>query len=881
MQPSDTGSAGPRHGMGATTLGAWSIELPSRELVWSAEMRAIHDLDATRRTPDLEQAVRFLAPGHREAFVRAIEHCIDRGTPLALEADIVSASGANKHIRIMGEAVSLGGRAVRIQGACLETIGLRAAEDRRERAEALLRKAGSVALVGGWAIDAPSREVHWSDEVFGILEFPEDARPTLADGLELYPLPDREQVRTAIDACARFGTPFDLEVRVHTARGRQIWVRLCGEAEAGPEGAPRRVSGAIQDISRQKADSAAIAGLLDRVRATLESITDAFFTLDGQWRFTYVNAQAERLLQRSREELLGRNVWQEFREAVGTSFQIHYERALETGQTETFEEYYPPLARWFMVKAYPSRDGLAIYFHDVTELWTTREAARASEERFRLLAQATSDAIWDWDLRSDVLWWNDEFESLVGTRTEAAVPAIHAWSGRLHPEDKDRVLGEMQQAMQSGVERWTASYRLCRPDGAAVHIEHRGRLVRDAFGAVTRIVGGMTDVSRRHALEDQLRQAQRLEAVGRLTGGVAHDFNNLLTVMLGNAESLSEQLVADASARMLADMIASAAQRGAELTKRLLAFARKQPLRPSVVDVNHLVTGLDGMLRRTLGEHIEIELVRGAGLWHAVVDPGELDNALLNVVFNARDAMPRGGRLTIETANTHLDQQYADARIEVQPGQYVMLAVSDTGTGITPEVLQRAFEPFFTTKDPGQGTGLGLAMVYGFVKQSSGHVAIYSEPGQGTTVKIYLPRSHSRAGAPDPAGAPLADAGGDETVLLVEDDAMVRQFARQQLVSLGYAVLEAADGNEAMAIVRARTDIDLLFTDVVMPGGMSGRVLADEARALRPAIKMLFTSGYTENAIVHHGRLDPGVHLLSKPYRKRELARKLREVLGK
>ncbi len=385
------------------------------------------------------------------------------------------------------------------------------------------------------------------------------------------------------------------------------------------------------------------------------------------------------------------------------------------------------------------------------------------------------------------------------------------------------------------------------------------------------------DISKLNA---RLQQSQRLEAVGQLTGGVAHDFNNLLTVVMGNAELLVEQSENLPQQRMLAEMIVNAAERGAALTQQLLAFARKQALSPKALDVNQLIAGMDSMLRRTLGEHIEIELIRAAGLWPAMVDQGQLENALLNLCLNARDAMQSGGRLTIETANTVLDLSYTDSRPDVKPGQYVMLAVSDTGRGIAPEHLEQVFQPFFTTKEKGKGTGLGLAMVYGFVKQSAGHVNIYSEQGHGTVVKLYLPRAvGASAPAPEPVDR-LMPTGGKETILVVEDDEMVRRYACQQLRSMGYRVIEVDNGAGALALIEQHPDIDLLFTDVVMPGGMNGRALADAARQLRPTLRVLYTSGYTENAIVHHGRLDPGVQLLAKPYRLVDLSRAIRAALS-
>ncbi len=381
-------------------------------------------------------------------------------------------------------------------------------------------------------------------------------------------------------------------------------------------------------------------------------------------------------------------------------------------------------------------------------------------------------------------------------------------------------------------------------------------------------------------LDAKLQQSQRMEAIGQLTGGVAHDFNNLLTVVMGNAELLIELESGSPEKRRLAESIVSAAQRGADLTSGLLAFARKQALDPKSVDINILLANIDPMLRRTLGEHIEIELIRAAGLWPALVDPGQLENALLNLCINARDAMPGGGHLTLETANVRLDIDYAQRHIDVAPGAYVMIAVSDSGTGIAPENLRRVFEPFYTTKEKGKGTGLGLAMVYGFVKQSAGHVAIYSEVGQGTSVKLYLPRMHGEQPPAIEAGGRIEVAGGTETILLVEDDEAVRSYARAALLSFGYSVIEAADGASALALIKQHDRLDLLFTDVVMPGGMNGRALAEAARELKPGLRVLYTSGYTENAMIHHGRLDADAPLLSKPYRRSELDRAVRAALN-
>jgi PAS domain S-box-containing protein len=394
------------------------------------------------------------------------------------------------------------------------------------------------------------------------------------------------------------------------------------------------------------------------------------------------------------------------------------------------------------------------------------------------------------------------------------------------------------------------------------------------------------EVSERLKAEEALRQAQKMEAVGQLTGGVAHDFNNLLTVILGGLDTVSRQLSADFTEEnrrrieRAVKMASHGAERAATLTARLLAFARRQPLDPRPVDPGRLVTGLADLLQRTLGETVVLETVSGAGLWVTHVDIGELENALVNLAVNARDAMPKGGRLTIETSNAYLDDDYVQTIAEpVDPGQYVLVAVTDTGSGMDQETLQKVFEPFFTTKEAGKGTGLGLSQVYGFVRQTGGHIRIYSEVGHGTTVKIYLPRLVGVAAAEEAAQISTVVDGGSETILVVEDHEDLRAYSAGVLHELGYVVLEAPDGRAALEVLQSHNDIALLFTDVVMPAGLDGRQLAEEATRRRPGIKVLYTTGYTRNAIVHNGKLDQGVNLISKPFTYRELATKVRQLL--
>ena len=408
------------------------------------------------------------------------------------------------------------------------------------------------------------------------------------------------------------------------------------------------------------------------------------------------------------------------------------------------------------------------------------------------------------------------------------------------------------------------------------HLEFRRTAVPDGGFVLT-----ISDMTKRVQAEILLREAQKMQAIGQLTGGIAHDFNNLLTVILGNLEIAQNKLAPDNPLQTRLGRAVWAAQRGAALTAQLLAFARKQPLAPAPIDLSHHIPDLLPLLQRTLGAPVDVRFVGVPGLWPAMADPAQFESALLNLALNARDAMPDGGSLTLELSNQFLDEAYARAHYEVTPGDYVMLAVSDTGIGMTPEVIARAFEPFFTTKPNGKGTGLGLAMVFGFVKQSRGHMKIYSEPGEGTTIRIYLPRADSSVTAAPRSAAQPAAAGGTATILVVEDEAEVREVAVGILRDYGYRVFEAADGAAAIGLFDAHAaEIDLLLTDVVLPGALRGRDVAEHVAKARPQVRILFMSGYTENSIVHGGRLDEGVRLLGKPFTREQLGAKIGEILA-
>ncbi|WP_168789005.1 hybrid sensor histidine kinase/response regulator [Paraburkholderia aromaticivorans] len=528
--------------------------------------------------------------------------------------------------------------------------------------------------------------------------------------------------------------------------------------------------------------------------------------------------------------------------------------------------------------------GFGKVVQDVSDRRAAHDAVLRSERSFRLLVQGVTDyAIFMLSPDGHITSWNSGARRIKGY-TESEIIGSH-FSRFYTPEDVAAGVPfrGLETARREG--RFEAEGWRVRRDGSrfwahvvidAIHED--GELV--GFAKVTRDI---TERRRAGELLEQtqraLFQSQKMEALGKLTGGVAHDFNNVLQVLRGNLELLESRHGRDGwSAERLGNAI-DAVDRGAKLASQLLAFGRQQPLAPVVIKPSRLLQALDDLLRRALGETIKIESVVAGGLWNTAVDPHQLENVILNLAINARDAMPDGGKLTLELANATLDDDYVSSLDEVSAGQYVMLAVTDTGTGMTQEVMERAFDPFFSTKADGQGTGLGLSMAYGFVKQSGGHIRLYSEVGEGTTVRIYLPRSTGTA-VETKARTQGTLKHGNETILVVEDDLKVQSTVVELLTGLGYAVLKANDAEQALTVISSGAHIDLLFTDVVMPGALRSPEMARRAVEILPGLKVLFTSGYTQNAIVHGGRLDPGVALLSKPYSRQQLAFKVRQVLG-
>lgn len=605
---------------------------------------------------------------------------------------------------------------------------------------------------------------------------------------------------------------------------------------------------------------------------------------------------------------------QKLREMVGDEaddWVARYGGVLATGEPIRFQRELEATGRFLELSAFriepPSLKQVAVLFQDITARKKAEQALRESEEQFRAFAQAVPNHVWASHPDGEFHWFNDQFFAYTGENAETLKQS--GWQAIVHPDDLPSVIAAWDGARASG-SIYETELRLRRADGVYRWFLGRAEPVRALDGTIVNWIGTNTDIENNRqqgaelarlnatleqevearttelmVAEETLRQSQKMEAVGQLTGGLAHDFNNILAGIGGSLEVMSTRLAQGRVSELDRYLTGatSAVKRAAGLTQRLLAFSRRQTLDPKPTNLNTLINGMLELINRSVGPEINVETAGAAGLWTTFVDAGQLENALLNLCINARDAMPGGGKLTIETGNRWMDERAARQR-DLEPGQYVSLCVSDTGTGMTPEVISRAFDPFFTTKPIGQGTGLGLSMVYGFAGQSGGAVRIYSEIDKGTMICIYLPRHQGEVDAdetnlPSSSDAPRAEGG--ETILLVDDEPLIRMIASEQLEELGYTVIEAGDAAAAIKVLNSPRPIQLLVTDVGLPGGMNGRQLADAARVSRPELEVLFITGYAENAVLNHGHLDPGMHVMTKPFQMEAFAKRVKDLIAK
>jgi PAS domain S-box-containing protein len=695
---------------------------------------------------------------------------------------------------------------------------------------------------------------------------------------DLYVDQDKPAVRTTF-AQAAAGIRQTVERRLIRKQGDPVPVEVSGTRL--PDG---RVQGILRDITERKRAEAALRAHERQLQAIVEAVNDIVFEFDADGRYLNVWAADERKLARPKAELMGRLASEVLGEEGARPFVERFRRVFETGIPETVEysltvpggdlHFLATIKR--LAGAHGAPDTVCMGIADVTERKRAEEASRASDLRLLTLFETVNLIVLGLDADARVNYVNPFYLRLTGYSREEVlgrswfdfVPERLGAGGRV-------ILRELlEQELHAHSERVVMTKA-----GKERMIAWNNTVVRDAQGRPTGTLSIGEDITERVQLEEQLRQAQKMEAVGRLAGGVAHDFNNLLTAITGYTDMVHDGLDPGDRRRDDLDEVLRAAGRAAALTRQLLAFSRRQVLQPRVLNLNEVVTGMEKLLRRTIGEDVVLDARLAPDLPGVRADPGQLEQVILNLAVNSRDAMPGGGRLTIETSRAMLDEGYAALHQGVRPGGYLLMAITDTGHGMDQETQRHVFEPFFTTKAAGQGTGLGLATVYGIVKQSEGHVAVYSEVGVGTTMKVYLPVTDEAAERAAPLASEAPPRSGTETVLLVEDEEGVAALACRVLERRGYTVLRAREGAEAVAVGRAhRGVIDLLVTDVVMPG-MGGPESAELLRRLRPGLRVLFVSGYADQAVTGHRILDPNVPYLQKPFTPESLARKVREVL--
>lgn len=726
-----------------------------------------------------------------------------------------------------------------------------------EERDRFLAIAGKAARIGGWIADLNSGLVQWSDEVCAIHDAPPATTVTLEEGLAYYPPEWRPLITKHFADCANEGTPYDLELEIITRAGRRLWVRAIGEPVRAPDGRIVCVQGAFQDISAWRAARVEFDELARQLTQTLESMSDAFFVLDRNWTFRYVNRTAEATLQRPRDDLLGRNVWDAFPDAVGGRFHTEYHRALETGEPASFEEYYAPLGAWLAVRAYPSAAGLAVYFHDVT----ARKTAEAALRQQASLLDHARDAILVRSMDHTVTYWNKGAERLYGW---TAAEAIGQSALALLYEGSHAAFDDAQADVLARGE-WTGEIVQRTKHGAEVTVDARFSLVSDDAGQPQRILCINTDVTEKRKIDAHYLRAQRMESVGTLAGGIAHDLNNTLTPILMSISLMKEEVKDPGIQELLAGMEDSAL-RAADMVKQVLTFARGMEGRRITVRPDGLIASLEKLIRDTFPKNITFRRDTPRDLWTISADPTQCHQVLLNLCLNARDAMPNGGVLGVSVENVEVDRHYAAMVPAASPGPHVRIQVADTGTGIPADIVDRVFEPFFSTKGVGQGTGLGLSTVDAIVRSHGGFVTVYSEPQRGTTFNVYFPACRKNVEDLTEEAHPALRRGDGQLILVVEDEASVRTITQQTLESYGYRVIVAIDGADAIAqYAQKGQDIDLVITDMQMPI-MDGPATIQALKRMNPSARIVATSGLASySTMTRVARLET-CGFLPKPY---------------
>jgi two-component system, cell cycle sensor histidine kinase and response regulator CckA len=728
---------------------------------------------------------------------------------------------------------------------------------RLEERDRFLVIAGKTARIGGWIAELDSGRVQWSDEVCAIHDAPPGTTVCLEEGLAYYPPEWRPVITQHFADCAHKGTPYDLELEIVSRTGRRVWVRAIGEPVRAADGRIVSVQGAFQDITAWKTARAEFDELSRQMASTLESMSDAFFVLGRDWKFRYVNKTAEATLQRPRHDLLGRNIWDVFPDAVGGRFHMEYHRALETGNSVSFEEYYAPLGAWLAVRAYPSETGLAVYFHDITAHKTAEAALR---QQASLLDDAR-DAILVRSMDHTITFWNKGAERLYGwTAAEAigqsALALLYGESNPAFADAHDQLLGRGE---------WTGEIVQRTKRGAEVTVDARFSVVNDDAGQPQRVLCINTDVTEKKKMEAQYLRAQRMESLGTLAGGIAHDLNNTLTPILMSISLLRDE-AQDSGVQEILTGMEESAHRAADMVKQVLTFARGMDGARVTVRPERLVASLEKLVRDTFPKNITFKKDIPKKLWAISADPTQCHQVLLNLCVNARDAMPNGGLLRVSVENVHIDAHFAGMVAAASPGRHVRVQVMDTGIGIPADIIGRVFEPFFSTKAVGEGTGLGLSTVDAIVRGHGGFVTVYSEPQKGTTFNVYFPATLDEVEDLDERAQPQLRRGNGQLILVVEDEAAVRTITQQALEGFGYRVVVAVDGADAVALYAQQgKNIDLVITDMQMPI-MDGPATIEALKRMNPNARIIAASGLTSYStmarVAHHQTCG----FLPKPY---------------
>lgn len=763
------------------------------------------------------------------------------------------------------------------------------AEEALRKTQYFLKEAQRVAQIGCWVAPLNDAPLFWTPEAYRIAGIPDGTPVTVQSFFETVVHPDdRAAVQEAVDKAIAGESSYQIEHRIVRSDGDVRWVLERAKVDRDEAGAPLRMIGVTQDVTELRRATDQLRASEARYRMIVETTSEGVWLVDAGLVTTFVNERMAEMLGCTRDQLIGRHVF-EWMDAEARAVTAEQWKRRQQGFSDAYENRLrrkDGATLWVLAKTSPVFDDDGRFVGSLGLLSDMTERRKSEEARNRLAAivQSSQDAIISKTLEGTVTSWNPGAERLFGY-SEGEMLGRHIT--HIFPPERLTEETEIIARISRGESVEHFDTVRVRKDGSRVEVSLLISPIRGANGEIVGVAKIARDMTERRKAEvalrrseEQLRQSQKMEAIGRLAAGVAHDFNNLLTVILSYANFLVEGLAPGDPIRADADAINKAGLRAADLTRQLLAFSRQQMLQPSVLDPNERLAGIQKILMRLLGEDVLLTLLPCQDIGQIYVDPSQFEQVIMNLAVNARDAMPGGGHLTIETANVFLDEQYSAGCHGVTPGPYVMTAVTDTGTGMDGETIKRIFDPFFTTKEQGKGTGLGLSTVYGIIQQSGGHIRVESEPGAGTTFKVYLPRTDRRSRLPTLPIQP-ADASNrcDETVLLVEDEDQVRAVTRSILRRRGYNVLEAQNGGEAFLISeRFNAPIHLLLTDVVMPR-VSGPEVAERLQALRPEMKVLYVSGYTTDTTALHGVLKTGVAFLQKPLTPDVLARKVRDVL--